>query len=153
MENNDAAPNPLFTLRSVGERDMPFVYHSFLKSFRDSPDTVGIPNDLFYEQQHDVVESLVRSPLARAVVACAPDDPDQIYGYIIGRDCGQYRVLDWVYVKHPFRNYGIARALVTDLLGAYGGDVFYSHRVKHMAQLLKGRPWKYNFFTLMRLAV
>lgn len=141
---------PLFSVRIAADSDLPFIFNSFLKSFRDSPSVSGVPNTVFYDGHHAVIERLLAHPGARTLVACNAADPAQIYGYAIGRDFGAFKSIDWLYSKHSFRGFGIARSLMMDLVGPHPSPVplYYTHRVKHMDRLLKNRPMAYHPYLL-----
>lgn len=150
MENN--VDQPLFTLRGLAKDDVSFVFNSLLKSYRDSPTVAGVPNTIYYASHHAVVEALLQSPHAKVLVACNSDDSSQIFGYLIGRDLGDVRVLDWLYVKHPFRGYGIARSLEQAFLASCANPqapVHFTHRVKQTDRLMKSRAYVYNPYLLM----
>lgn len=133
---------PLFVVRGPGEEDLPFIFNSWLKSFRDSPQVQGVPNTLYYAEQHALIGQLLKD--SYVLIACNPDDPGQIYGYAVG--CAKpepdHSVLHWVYVKHPFRNFGIAKALVHDVCG--DRPLYYTHRVKNSDRIAGDRSATFN---------
>lgn len=141
--------NP-FVLRSAVAADIPFIFNSLLKSYRDAPAVQGIPNGLYYAAHHAVVERILSDAGLRLIVACNPDDSAQIYGYGMGRAAGDVRVIDWIYVKHPFRGYRVGSTLEQALLASIGGEgpVHYTHRVKQVDRLLKDRSYTYNPYLL-----
>jgi hypothetical protein len=98
----------LWKIRPMSKADEPFAYSSWLKSFRDAPAVSGVSNTVYYKCHHDLVEAILSDPNTVAHIACAPDDDSQIFGYIVG----SAGVCHWVYVKHPFRTFGLARDLV-----------------------------------------
>lgn len=148
MNANDT---PLFTIRPLAKEDVPFVYNSMLKSYRDSPTVAGIPNTIYYAEHHRIIEGILADPQSRVHVACNSEDPAQIYGYAIGRTAPGLAIIDWIYVKHPFRSFGIARALEKEAIGA-NTVVHYTHRVKHVERLLKNRNYIYNPYLLFEVA-
>ena len=47
------------------------------------------------------------------IIACNPEDEDQIYGWVCGAYYGNDDlVLHWIYVKHAYRMAGVGRLLV-----------------------------------------
>lgn len=102
----------LWQLRPGNKADESFYYSSWLKSFRDASLVSGISNTVYYSRFHDLIENLLNDPLTAVVVACSPDDPEQIFGYCVATIADTGNVLHWVYIKHPFRKFGIARDMV-----------------------------------------
>jgi GNAT superfamily N-acetyltransferase len=146
------APKAEFMLRQLTKDDLPFLFNSFLKSFRDAPAMVGIPNALYYASQHALIERLMASAGSRVLVACSKDDPSQIYGYGLGEVATVGSVIHWIYVKHPFRGFGIGKTLEQALIQSNPVTVFFTHRVKPLERLLKNRTgYTYNPFLLMDL--
>lgn len=100
----------LWKLRAPTKDDESFIYSSWLQSFRSAPLVYGVPNTIYFKRFHDVLENLFKASSTRITIACSPDDPEQIFGYSVYSDL-PLPVLHWVYVKHPFRGFGIARDL------------------------------------------
>lgn len=141
--------SPPVAYRQLDPTDESFVYNSFLKSFRDSPMVRGVPNTIYFVKQHEIIEKYLANPDAQNIVACNPEDPSQIYGYILGQTISAIpkdaAALHWVYVKQPFRNWGIARALYQKFLSVVGelislSAIYYTHRVKTADRLLQSVP-------------
>lgn len=147
-------PVALFQLRTVQPSDIPFLFNSWLKSYRDSPMVKSIPNTTYYNAHHTIIERLLKSPGAIAYIACNPEDPDQIYAYIVGEYWQDVAtVIHWIYCKHPFRSNGIGSALIAKLLDrivAPGHITYYSHRVKNTEKLLGERQYTFNPYFLNR---
>lgn len=137
---------PLFVLRASDPSDVPFIYSSWLKSYRDAPAVAGIPNGIYYAGQHALIERLLER--STVVVACSSDDPQQIMGYGVGEILApSTAVLHWLYVKHTFRGFGIAKALEGTLVHK-AATVFYTHRVKSCDRLMRSRSHVFNPFAL-----
>lgn len=137
----------LFAFRPMSKADEAFIYNSWLKSYRDSPTVRSVPNSLYFAAHHDVIEQLLSSPTANVIIACNPEDPEQIYGYGVG-DVG---VIHWIYVKHPFRGNGLGRALEQRLVGT-ADAVTYTHRVKTTDRLIRDKNYTYNPYVLLTRA-
>lgn len=146
--------NSLFTIRPLSKEDVPFIYNSWLKSYRDSPMVKSIPNTIYYAEHHKVIENLLRQPGCLAGVACNPEDANQIYGYVVGETLpgipDPCLCIHWVYCKHPFRGNGIAKALF-QWIGQAKSNV-YTHRVKNVEKLIGERPFTFNPYLLNRVA-
>lgn len=135
---------PLFHVRPPHAADLPFCFSSWLKSYRDSPYTSGIPNTIYYAAHHAVIENILKT--ASVVIACSPTDADQIFGYAIGRGFPGGLALDWVYVKNPLRGFGIAKALLSLLTQTHPGVLHATHRPRINPRFLADVP--YNPYAL-----
>lgn len=94
------------------QADHPFIYNSWLKSFRTySSWATQVAPTIFFANHKMVIAKLLEE--AGVLVACNPDLPDQIFGYAVFTQTGSnVTVLHYVYVKHPFRKMGVAGGLV-----------------------------------------
>ena len=142
-------------LRRAGKDDIPFITNSWLRSFRDGLTSRAIPNDVYYYNQHRIVEKLL--PKCLNVVVCRADDPDQILAYAVAEPTDRCLIFHFIYVKAPFRKLGLATKLVTELIRSEGNPpVSYSHRTWSIKKikdewLQKESPdkmanWLYNPF-------
>jgi len=125
--------------------DHPFIYSSWLKSFRDSSVIRRVPNSVYFAQHHKLIEKTLTAPTTKIVVSVATDDPGQIYGYVVGSYDDTGPILHWVYCKHVFRGCGISRELEAAIVdGAAADTVRYTHRVNECDEILKRRGYIYN---------
>lgn len=134
-------------LRPPQSEDVSFVFNSWLKSFRDSPMMFNMSNDVYFKGAHDQIEAVAKDPNARVVVACDPAEPNIIFGYGVAELVGTELVLHWVYVKHPFRNFGLGKAIENELKMIPHESVSFSCYSKLCRALLKSRStYIYNPF-------
>jgi hypothetical protein len=127
MENNEKP----YVIRPAVVEDVPFVFSSWLKSYRDSRAVSGISNTIFYANHHKVIERLIQKPYTTCLVACAIDDPKQMYGYAVCEYKDNIAVLHYCYVKFACRRFGVAKDLLKVLLSGPAIErVFYSHASK-----------------------
>ena len=95
-------------IRPYRESDRNLILSSWFNSWRDDAD-VPLP------VCRDSMNYLTKDLLSRggALVAVAPDDDNHIYGWLCGEYFGSKElIIHWVYVKHVFRQDGIACALL-----------------------------------------
>lgn len=90
--------------------DVPFVYSSWLKSFRHA--YRKSPPRFYYAYYHPLITKLLARGDTTVCMAC--DGADQ--GFIVGWVCATRlpsggTVLHWVYVKRTYRQLGLATAL------------------------------------------
>ena len=117
--------NPAVVLREATPADMPFVLHSYLKSYREAPLNKMINTKEYYKVHGDWVNSCILEPFSRIVLAVNPESPDQIYGYVWYFDLGDRKFVNWLYIKQPFRRFGVASLLLNQFKGVAG--TYYTH--------------------------
>jgi len=98
--------NPTFVIRPARASDSAFLFSSFLDSYRESDETNGIPNRIFYEVFKLEFAAILSS--FDVLVAHPEGDDDEIAGWLAKSG----RVVGWIYVKKtPWRHCGVARQL------------------------------------------
>lgn len=134
-------------LREARDTDTRFLVHSWLRSFEASKVALLAARDAYFQGYKPLVEAaLTRS---RVLVACQKADPDAIVGWV-AVEPGDVPRLHYVYVKHPFRRFGIAKRLVAPLLGS---AVTYTHETPVLRRLTVPSQWTYNPFLFFAGAV
>lgn len=131
-------------MRPAEEGDVPFIFSSWLQSFRDgNEDARAMNKDAYFAGQHIVIADIMQRPNSKCLVACALDHGPQIFGWA----CGDIAIaaLHYVYVKQPYRRMGIAKTLVGALLGTTIGLVC-THRTLVLDELRAKHGLKYNRF-------
>jgi hypothetical protein len=98
-----------FLVRPFRGSDGPFTYSSFLRSYRESDYTDGIPNTLFFDVHKQEWAAVLA--LFTVIVAHPEGDEDEIAGFIAFKE----RTVAWIYVKHtPWRRMGVATLLMRE---------------------------------------
>ena len=105
-----AAAEPLrIQTRPLRESDHPCIYSDFLRSYRESDHTDGIPNTPFFDVHKQEWAAVLA--VFTVLVAHPESDDDEICGWIAFK----HRTVAWVYVKKvPWRGTGIGRLLMTE---------------------------------------
>ena len=96
-------------LRPKQADDESFIYSSWLRSYRSSPIVTHMNNDVYYDNHKLVIKKLLE--ISDVMIACNPEDPDQIYGFI----CYEPGIIHYLYVKYPFRKMGLAKYLLSSI--------------------------------------
>lgn len=101
----------VWKIRDIREGDLPFVFQTWLKSFKtDSHFAHRIRDTVYFPNHHLIVEILLER--ATTLVACLEDDEDVILGYLtFERDLRGMPVLHYAFVKEAWRRNGVARSL------------------------------------------
>lgn len=129
-------------IRNATEADVPFIFNSWLKSYRSSNSVKNISNPVYFEFQHKVIEKLLTR--SQVYMLCASDDPSQVYGYLVCEEIEQVPVLHYCYVKYAFRGMKLCSMLMkhAKLDKQRGG--FYTYETHAITKLLGKSAFVYN---------
>lgn len=102
------------TLRYLEEADKNFIISSWARSLRDKDTgdpTYNHPEDGYWYWRH--IDGAIKNTfkICKYIVACDPEDPDHIFGYI----CYDGDIINYVYVKQPYRRMHIALRLIREV--------------------------------------
>lgn len=141
--------NDLMTIRPMIEGDKNLILNSWLVSYyqqEQSHSLKGITKGCFMDEHR----AAMLEALSRSLVFCATDrhDTSQIYGWVCvePEDTASEQVLHFVYVKHPFRQMGICKALLKHSLGS--GKFCFTHKptfglAKHLFENAKFNHYRF----------
>lgn len=128
-------------IRNATEPDVPFIFNSWLKSYRGANAVKSITNPVYFEFQHKTIEGLLKR--CQVLVLCNSADSSQVYGYLIFEQVEGIDVLHYAYVKHAFRNMGLCNLLLsTAKISPNGG--FYTHETHTSTKLCGKKKLVYN---------
>lgn len=121
---------------------MPFIYSSWLKSYKTSFAAKDITNKIYFYHHHKLIENIVDNG-CKVLLAVDPQDDQVIYGYIVYELLPKFATpcVHYVYVKQPFRLLGIAR----NLLSATKINTNKLSVCSHITGIAKASTEKYNF--------
>lgn len=97
--------------RYANDEDMPFVFDTWLKSYKKAAHQYLDWNN-YVTPQLKVINALIARG-AQILVACNPDSPEHIFGYIVFEHINSLPIIHWIYTKFPFRRQGVAKSLIT----------------------------------------
>ena len=104
----------LYKIRPVEHDDVPFIINSWLRSYwKATAHNQGIAKNAYYTYHHKLVEKAVKDELI--FVAVNTHDSEQIFGWCCFKDQYEMHILHYIYVKQPFRRFGIAQALLNSI--------------------------------------
>lgn len=118
---NAVAPEPpaealQVDIRPATGADIPWIYSSWTKNYREKGALMSaIDGRVYYDQHRKRIERIISSAGTATIVACSAENNEQILGWLCGtRNLPPYDVV-WHYghVKSHMRRHGIMRALVT----------------------------------------
>lgn len=104
---------------------------------------------------HDIILKKILTNCT-LLVACDPEDPDVIWGYVAFDGNGPSPVLHFVYVKGAFRRMGIGTRLLNEALQDWTGvfhtenfPVVVSHRTESLFKAWPEVKWRWNPYRMM----
>lgn len=102
----------MFEIRhTLKDSDLPFIYSSWLKSFKKSSSFAKrIRDSIYYKAHHEFITALLKS--SKAAIAHVPGDEDVILGYVIYQNSPR-AIVHYVFIKEEWRMLGIAKALLS----------------------------------------
>jgi hypothetical protein len=112
-------------VRDMTEADIPFIFNSWLKSFRNGLICKYVDNAVYFSEHHKLVEKLLKRSTTK--IACNPTNPEDIYGYISYETIDGIFCLHYGYVKQTFRNLGIFRTLMQNTGADFKTAGVFSH--------------------------
>lgn len=138
---------PEVVFREARDSDTAFLISSWLRSFAASKLALMADSDAYFQGYKLLVEAALSR--SRVLVACQKADPDAIVGWV-AVEPGDVPRLHYVYVKHPFRRFGVARRLLSPLLEK---PCVYTHETPVLRRLTVPSQWTYNPFLFFAGAV
>lgn len=100
-------------IRLGKQSDKSFILDSWLKAHKKSHTHRDVPDEIYYHHQEPIINSLLSQSFV--IVACSPQDPDQILGYCIAQPSqGGVCVVHWINVKQVYRKLGIGTVLLSE---------------------------------------
>lgn len=118
---------------AVGE-DLPFIYSTWSRSYRyDSPLGKSCRNSIFFTEYNKVIDFIMGAVDTRIKVACAPDNSNIIFGYMVHQ---QPDILHYAFTKEAFVHFGIAKSLLEHL----GGAKYCTHKTLQSKPILEKHP-------------
>lgn len=115
-------------VRDAVQEDLPLIYNSWLKQYRESPFTVGISNSVYYTQHRKLIDGLISR--AEIKIACDSNDPTKIYSWACGERY-EVPVIHFAYTKKPYRNCGLAKILLKELGCTDDDHIVTTHFMKY----------------------
>jgi len=124
-------------LRPRVDRDIPFIFRSWLMSAKEQALLARIPEQVFFHHHHAILEDLWQDTSVLWTVAANPADSTFIYGFAAVQMTDTIPIVHYVYVRKNFRRLGIGSALLRAFKIVSGTTVFASHYSGAGKQLCK----------------
>jgi len=134
-------------LRQAHQGDVPFIFNSWLKSYRNSKFSKNIPTSVYFSEHHKVLEEIALND--QIYVACNTEDESQIFGYVAATEIDGIFLLHYVYVKQPYRKIGLAKFMVESVRKKLDDLAFCTH----LSNTMEKTAEKYNLIYSPYLAL
>lgn len=140
------APGLQIMVRTYVPRvDQGFVLSNWARHIQELHPYHAWPAEVFAAHMHDQARLLTRETV---LIACAPDHPEQDFGFVVGRylstEAGELPVLDFAYVRKTWRGKGVASILARHQFPALGKrPLYHTHMARAVRDLRK--PWRLLF--------
>ena len=113
-------------IRSMVPEDESFIYSSWLKSYRNSPNAANMPNQVFYDNHKRIIQNIINT--AQVSIICSSEDSDHIFGFICWEPTdSNFDIYHYLYIKYPYRKMGLANYLFDSIGGNSGGTIVITH--------------------------
>lgn len=133
-----------FIVRQAKDSDIPFIIDSWLKSYAEK----GIEfssKESYFKSYPQFIKDIIES--SYLYIVCLPEDSDTILGWMCFEPRNNQYILHYIYVKHPFRKFGIAKYLfkIYEKINS-NKQIIYSHKTNHLDNIISISKdnWIYN---------
>ena len=129
-------------VRPYSNGDEGIVVANWARQIRRLDPFSAMSPEAFRRHVHQVVVPLLsRAP---TVMACCPEEPSQVYGFICGETSGDEQVLHFLYVRSTWRRGGVATTLLRFLFPALGNQLLWFTYPARAARYHSER-WRLSF--------
>lgn len=142
--SDDKISETPWRIRPASALDIPFIYSSWLKSFKhDSALGKSMRSSIYFEQYREVIDQILED--SQTFVAHLPDEPNVIIGYIVFESYASIptATIHYAFVKESFRRIGVFTSLLK--LIDYSKPWQYTHKTNTLIKVLgSDTDWIYN---------
>jgi len=125
-------------IRDANEADAPFIFNSWLRSFRQGNLCRGVDNTIYFTEHHKVIERLLKE--SECKVAVSLEDDRDILGYACYGQIDSVFALHYAYTKHTFRGLGVLRQILKNTNHDFNTAGIHTHSTEIFNRL----SLKYN---------
>ena len=125
--------NSGWIIRHANPDDIPFIYATWLNSYRtDSDIGKSVKKSIYFKEYVKVLDSILAKDDTTVLVAVLPRNTAIILGYLVF----QPSVIHYAFVKESFRKNNIAKSLLIDSAQHFN---FFTHRTKKSEPIIKSK--------------
>lgn len=118
-------------IREATDKDINFITSSWLKSYKESDFSKQIHPHVFFKKHEEHIKKKFKD--SKIFILCDKLEPSSILAYICYEDFSEFNVLHFMYVKRPFRKFGLANILYETYLK--DKDLIYTHKTYIVQEL------------------
>lgn len=123
-------------IRSSLPEDTNFIISTWLRNYRHSSQFAkDIRTNTFYKWHELVIKRILSRPGTQVTVACDPEHESLIYGYFVVEQ-QDVLVAHFIYVKKPYRSFGLARMLTESVPFEE-----YTHKTESVSNKLESKVY------------
>jgi hypothetical protein len=124
------APEWNWLIRPAEGSDLNFIYVTWVNAlWLDVYCGRGLKKSAFRAKYLTIIDSILADPESKILVACDPNDPFVIYGYLVAKPPTAH----FTFIKSQFRKLGIAKSLFLSLKCS-GASTHWTSRLKPIAK-------------------
>src|ERR1700728_876696 len=132
-----------YLLREATKEDESFIYNSSLKFIHKLSNYRNIRDSIFFHNQSEIIRYLLNN--SKVLIACFPEAPEEIMGYIIYEHLQNDLILHFVYVKFLHRHKGLIKEIMQSILRPDTNMIVYTHYPDfNVTKLAQGRLWVFD---------
>lgn len=141
----------LLHCRSPTPDDFSFILNSWLRSYSRSDHVRQIASEVYYYSHSILIKEILK--VSRTIVAVSTEDPTQIFGYLtyIPDYLDHDFVVHYLYVKQPYRRFGIAKKLLQTMksaehphIDAEDATMWFTHYTSYSKYFMKDNYFQFN---------
>lgn len=116
-------------VREKTNKDEPFIYSSWLHSYRPSKANNGMNKSVYFPYQTGIIEKILARPNVKVNIACSCDDDTHLLGYLVSEmsDPNDRFIVHYLYVKQAYRRMGLATSLLSQATADWLYPISCSH--------------------------
>jgi hypothetical protein len=124
--------------RPYQQTDVHFIYATWLRGLYYGNDWFReIDQDIYFNAYSKSIENILSRTHVKIDVSCLKDDQDVVLGYVVY----EKHVMHWIFVKQPWRKFGIAKDLLPK-------DIQIVTHLTKVGKSLKPQNWIFNPFLI-----
>lgn len=126
-----------FKIRKAKSEDIDYITATWLRSTYEVHKH-EYKKDVFFPNHNRMIKE--RLPFLKCIVACNPEDEDQIYGYMVFNSPS---ILHYAFTKSFFRGFGVFSGLLKES-GIDMKEIYVTHKAPSYEKLRSKLPFIFN---------
>lgn len=132
-------------IRKAGSEDIDYITSTWLRSVYDYQKR-DMKKDVFFPNHNRLIKE--RLPFLKCLVACNPEDENQIYGYVVYNNP---KTLHFAYTKSYYRKLSVFKKLMDEAQLSGGETVSVTHKAQSFKVLESKMPIIFNPYLFLEV--